>query len=114
MAIDRPCMAGCNNPACCPVRCLGPLQDQKEGGLYGEHGALRRFAAAANGIHEIADKLREQSTQNRARLVREALMEARKAAVARPGGVRGDIWRAFNDLCEADDETLSHLGRLLK
>lgn len=54
------------------------------------------------------------ATAARARMVREALMEARKAAVARPGGVRGDIWRAFNDLCDADDETLAHLGRLLK
>lgn len=78
-------------------------------GLYGPEGSLARFTRAANGIHEIADKLRAQALPIRAKAAREALIAA-TAIDPSPEVRHYGRWVAEH----ACDETLAKLGRLLK
>lgn len=77
-----------------------------EGSLYGENGYFQRFTRAANGIHDVAEKLRAQSTANRARIVRDAL----KSLSNEPGC--GDLFTLLAQ--SGTDPALAKLERLLK
>lgn len=74
--------------------------------LYGENGTLARFTRAATGIHDVAEKLRAQSTVNRARIVRDAL----NSLSNEPG-----CGHLFTLLAQSGtDPALAKLERLLK